>query len=114
MRGVNDDPSLALRFAMHKSFLIVAMGDKSAEEVLQKIEGRDKGPQWLLALLTESKIKRPLSVWQVNVDSIWETIDPLLKDPVIRGALDASGKVRDLETDCLGLEDSTNSAASTR
>ena len=84
------------QFGMYKSCLIVTLGQDMTSEIITKLKGPPETPTWLKATLGELKVDRPTVVWQVNVDAVWETIDSLIQNPAVRGALDVAG-VRDLK-----------------
>lgn len=79
------------QFGMFKSYLIFTMGESMAAETIQKINGSGKAPAWFDATLRDLKVDRPSLVWNVDVESIWKTVDPLITDGQVRAGLDASG-----------------------
>ena len=79
------------RFGMSESFLIFTMGPNSTSEALEKIRGAGKAPAWLTSLLAEAKVERPSFAMQIDTESIWKTVTPLMTDPKGRAALEASG-----------------------
>jgi hypothetical protein len=79
------------QFGMYKSYLILTMGPDVAADTIKKINGARKTPKSLESALSELKVDRPSSVWQIDAAAIWKIVDPLINDQMAQDILDATG-----------------------
>ena len=90
----SDDKVLAKllpRVGMFDSYLILTMGPTTTTETLARIRGKGKSPAWLNGTLTKLNVDRPSLALYVDVEAIWNTVDPLIDDPTVRATLEATG-----------------------
>ncbi|WP_397569463.1 DUF1559 domain-containing protein [Schlesneria sp. T3-172] len=78
-------------FGMSGSYLIFGYGEISAAKALEQTRAQTKSPAWLSSLLAESKIPQPTFAMHLDADLLWKTLNPVLTDEKVRGALQASG-----------------------
>ncbi len=80
-----------IRFGMHKSYLIVAVGQDSAASLIKRLEGSGKEPAWLTKIATDLAVDRPSMLLHIDVAAIWKAVDQHLTEPQVRAGLEASG-----------------------
>jgi len=71
------------------SHLIVAVGEKELQRVLEAMEG--KPPEWLAAACKQCAVPRPASMVYLNVKAVLDLAWPFIPDAQAKGALETLG-----------------------
>lgn len=74
-----------------KEYLIVAVGSKSAEEVVSRLGGKGKPPAWLTTLNKRLQVDRPASTTYFNLAGALKIAQPMMTDKQVTLVLKATG-----------------------
>jgi hypothetical protein len=86
-----EEVALAPQFGMYKSFLVATIGPNMTAATVKKIADFDAPPAWFDTAVRALHVERPSLTWHINVEEIWNAVDPLMQDPKVRPALEAAG-----------------------